>query len=83
MIKREHYIEQLREFYDYFVERADEVIKSGELSEQELSEYEKLVAMDPVEFGYYSVLGFIPAEPQSGMSGRIKLGEEYVYFTIR
>ena len=75
--------EELKELYDYFREQLDEAIKSGDLSEDELRECEKLLAMDPLEFGYYFVLGFVPAEPQSGMRGRIKLGDEYVYFTIQ
>ena len=75
--------EELKELYDYFMEQMVEAKKSGELSEDELLECEKFLAMDPMEFGYYFVLGFVPAEPQSGMRGRIKLGDEYVYFTIQ
>ncbi len=75
--------DEIKELYDDIMKHIDEALESGELEEDDLKEVEQIKAMDITEFSYYFILGFIPVEPQTGMKGRLMVGDEYVYFTVK
>ena len=73
--------EEYNSFYQAFIEQLKAAKESGNLSETELSEYEKILKMSKEEF-YYCLVGATPVETLVKAPLRISVAGEYIYINI-